>query len=101
MEVFMIKIDFEFETQYGTFRDALHLPDDHGFSEEEITSLKQQRLDNWLSVVNAPPALESEQEVVVQNDIVEIAGERYAKLEDVPPSGAKLVEVAGVWYYKV
>jgi hypothetical protein len=25
----------------------------------------------------------------------------YQKLEGVPPAGAKLVEVEGVWYYKV
>lgn len=51
----MIKIDFEFETQYGTFRDAIHLPQDHTLSEDEITTLKQQRLDNWLAIVNPAP----------------------------------------------
>lgn len=51
----MIKIDFEFESQYGVFRDALHLPPDHGFSEAEIAALKQQRFDNWLAIVNPPP----------------------------------------------
>ena len=41
----MIKIDFEFDAPpYGTFRDALHLPDDHGLSDSEIDALKQ-RLD--------------------------------------------------------
>ena len=29
----MIKIDFEFDTPYGVFRDALHLPDDHTFTD--------------------------------------------------------------------
>lgn len=47
----MIKIDFAFETQYGRFADALHLPDDHGLTEAEIEALKQQRLDNWLAIV--------------------------------------------------
>jgi len=32
---------------------------------------------------------------------LDIAGETYQKLEGVPPSGAKLIEVEGVWYYKV
>lgn len=50
----MIKIDFAFETQYGRFADALHLPDDHGLTEAEIEALKQQRLDNWLAIVTAP-----------------------------------------------
>ena len=49
-----MKIDFEFETTYGVFRDALHLPDDHGMTDDEIQAMKQQRLDNWLVIVNAP-----------------------------------------------
>ena len=54
----MIKIDFEFETPHGVFRDALHLPDDHGMTAEQIDAMKQQRLDNWLAIVN-PPAEET------------------------------------------
>ena len=50
----MIKIDFSFDTQYGTFSDALHLPDDHTLTDAEIEAMKQQRLDNWLAIVNAP-----------------------------------------------
>ena len=56
----MIKIDFEFETQYGVFRDALYLPDDHTFTDEQITAMKQERLDNWLFVVENPPEAVSE-----------------------------------------
>ena len=47
----MIKIDFEFDSQYGVFRDALHLPDDHGLNDEEIQALKQQRFNNWIAIV--------------------------------------------------
>lgn len=50
----MIKIDFEFQTDFGLFRDALHLPDDHGLSDEQIKSLKVERRDNWLAIVIAP-----------------------------------------------
>lgn len=53
-----MKIDFEFDTTYGVFRDALHLPDDHVFTESEISAMKQQRVDNWLAVVTAPPVEE-------------------------------------------
>jgi hypothetical protein len=52
----MIKIDFSFDTPHGRFADALHLPDDHGLSDAEIEAMKQQRLDNWLAIVTAPPA---------------------------------------------
>lgn len=53
-----MKIDFEFQTPYGLFRDALHLPDDHTFTDDEIQTMKQQRVDNWIAVVTAPPAEE-------------------------------------------
>ena len=54
----MIKIDFEFQTEHGLFRDALHLPDDHGLSPEQIEAMKIERRDNWLAIVTAPPAEE-------------------------------------------
>jgi hypothetical protein len=53
-----MKIDFEFDTPHGVFRDALHLPDDHTFTADEIQAMKQQRVDNWIAVVTAPPAEE-------------------------------------------
>lgn len=53
-----MKIDFEFQTEHGLFRDALHLADDHTFTEAEIESMKQQRVDNWIAVVTAPPVEE-------------------------------------------
>lgn len=54
----MIKIDFDFNTDYGVFRDALHLPNDHTFTDEEIQAMKQQRVDNWIAIVTTPPAEE-------------------------------------------
>lgn len=46
-------IVFSFDTNYGTFRDALHLPDDHTFTDSEIEAMKQQRLDNWIALIEA------------------------------------------------
>ena len=54
----MVSIVFEFDTQYGTFRDALVLPDDHGLSDAELEAMKQQRLDNWIAIITAPPVEE-------------------------------------------
>ena len=88
-----MKIDFSFDTPHGKFVDALHLPDDHKFTAAEIQKMKEQRRDNWIAVVTAPPAPEPIK-------TVQIAGETYTKLEGTPPAGAKLVEVDGVWYYK-
>ena len=53
-----MKIDFFFDTQYGKFADALHLPDDHTLTDAEIEAMKQQRLDNWIAVITAPPSEE-------------------------------------------
>lgn len=50
----MIKIDFEKTDGVYTLRDALHLEDDHTFSEQEIEAMKQARFDNWLAIINAP-----------------------------------------------
>jgi hypothetical protein len=52
-----MKIDFEFTTPHGVFRDALHFYGDVIPSDEEIELMKQQRLNNWLTIVS-PPAIE-------------------------------------------
>lgn len=49
-----MKINFSFPSQYGTFSDALHLPDDHEFTDVEIEAMKQQRFDKWIAVITAP-----------------------------------------------
>jgi len=69
----MIKIDFEFDTPHGVFRDALHLPNDHAFTEDEIQAMKEQRRDNWIAIVTAPPVEEPAPEYV------EIDGVRYVR----------------------
>lgn len=57
-----IKIDFEFETQYGKFADALYFPVDTPPTDEEIETHKQLRLKNWIAVITAPPTQEPAQE---------------------------------------
>lgn len=49
-----MKIDFEFTTHYGVFRDALYLDDDHQYTEDEINAMKQERLDAWLAAIETP-----------------------------------------------
>lgn len=51
----MIKIDFEFETEYGKFSDALWLADDNTFTDAEIQAMKEVRRDNWIAFITAPP----------------------------------------------
>lgn len=71
----MIKIDFEFETPHGKFADALHLPDDHTFTDAEIQAMKEQRRDNWIAIVTAPPVEEPAPE------FIEIDGVKYVKVQ--------------------
>jgi len=49
-----MKINFAFSSQYGTFSDALHLEDDHAFTDAEIEAMKQQRFNNWVAIITAP-----------------------------------------------
>lgn len=51
----MPKIDFQFVTQYGTFSDALNLPDDVVFTDEELEAMKQERVNNWVRAIENPP----------------------------------------------
>jgi hypothetical protein len=67
-----MKIDFDFITAHGIFRDALTLPDDQTYTDDEIQSMKQQRVDNWIAVVTAP---------AIEPDTVEIDGVTYEKIE--------------------
>jgi hypothetical protein len=69
-----MKIDFEFNTPHGLFRDALHLPDDRMCSPEEIQLMKEERLDGWLAVVAAPPVEEA------PADFIEVDGVQYAQV---------------------
>lgn len=66
-----MKIDFSFETQYGKFADAINLPNDHTFTNVEIDAMKQQRLDNWIALITAPPpnyVLDADGDIVLDAD---------------------------------
>lgn len=71
----MIKIDFEFETEYGVFRDALHLQDDHAFTDDEIQAMKNERVDKWITAITAPSV-----EAPAPPDFIEVDGVKYAKV---------------------
>jgi hypothetical protein len=47
-----MQIRFTFETNFGPFSDALYLDEDHTLTEAEVEAMKQERLTNWLAVVN-------------------------------------------------
>ena len=49
-----MNINFEITQNGYTLRDALVLPDDHTLTDSEIENLKQQRFDNWYTVITTP-----------------------------------------------
>ena len=63
----MITEIFEFDTEYGVFRDALHLEDDHTYTPEEVAAMKQERLDNWIAFITAPPPPPTPEDTVVDS----------------------------------
>ena len=49
------KIDFEFETSYGKYSDALIFEEGQPIpSPEEIEVLKLERLNNWIVLITTP-----------------------------------------------
>lgn len=49
-------INFQYETQYGLFSDALWFPDGEPLpSPEEIKAMELERLNNWLAIVTPQP----------------------------------------------
>lgn len=48
-----MQIRFSYETKYGLFSDALNIPDNHTFSDQEIEDMKQQRVDNWIAYIDS------------------------------------------------
>jgi hypothetical protein len=68
----MIKIEFEFTTAYGVYKDALHLPENHTYSDEEIVAMQLERLNNWLNIIETSSS---------KLPTVEIGGVLYEKVE--------------------
>jgi len=68
----MIKIDFKIDDGRYSFSDALHLPADHTYTEQEIEAMKQARFDNWVAVITAPPV--EAPEVTDVTDVVDTSG---------------------------
>lgn len=48
-----MKINFQFNTPYGFFSDALYFEDDSVPSDDVIENMKQERLNNWLTIITA------------------------------------------------
>jgi hypothetical protein len=54
----MTKIDFEFDSPYGVFRDALYFEEDQVPDAATVEAAKQERFNNWLAIVTPQPPTE-------------------------------------------
>lgn len=65
-----MKIDFEMSRDGLVFKDAIHLPDNHSFTTEQIEAMKAERFERWYEYVTNPPE-EVVAEAVVEETPVE------------------------------
>ena len=63
-------INFNFDTPYGRFSDALHFGEDLP-SDAEIEAMKQVRLDNWIAAITAVSEEAPVEEALVEEVPVE------------------------------
>lgn len=66
-----MQIRFSFTTKYGTYSDALNLPDDHNYTEQEIEAMKIARRDNWVSYIDNTQTQEIPVEEIPAEEIIE------------------------------
>jgi hypothetical protein len=52
-----IRIDFVYTDGHMSLSDAIYLPENHTYSEDQIEVMKKERFDNWKNhIMNPPPA---------------------------------------------
>lgn len=54
----MTRIDFEIDSPYGKYADAIVLLDGQTMTDAEIEAMKQDRYNNWLASITTPPVEE-------------------------------------------
>lgn len=67
-----MKIEFEFQTPHGLFKDALYFPDDQVPDDATLEQMKQARLQLWLERVTTPP---------IEPEYVDIDGVLYVPVD--------------------
>lgn len=69
-----MKIDFSFDSKYGTFRDAITLDDEILYDPADVEKMKQDRFNSWIKMIETPS------EIIVQNTdemmVEDIVGEQ-------------------------
>jgi hypothetical protein len=71
----MIKINFRIDNGTHSFSDALHLPVNHTYTDQEIEDMKQARFNNWVTIITTPPVEVIEEPNPDVVDVVDTSGQ--------------------------
>ena len=78
-----IQLTFQSQTSHGEFRDALYftLEEWADIKEEDLTKKKQERIDNWINILENPvtPKEPTKEELTKQKEEIEL---QIASLEN-------------------
>lgn len=80
-----MKIHFQFETSYGKYNDAIYLPVNHAYTQEQIDDMQTERVNRWIYIIENPP--------IPEQEVVEFQGIKYEKIVFDGQSFLKQVEV--------
>lgn len=102
----MIQITYEFESDHGTFRDAIYLPEDHTFTDSEIEAMKKDRFDRWYEGVTnpqTPPITPADLASIPQEfqPTIKLNGSTYQRFFGAPLDGAEVIQINDHWYVKI
>ena len=76
----MIQINFTKVTPDGvTYSDALYLPHDHTYTEEDIEAMKQKRYDDWYTFLTTPREATEEE---LENNLIDNEGNSENTVEN-------------------
>ena len=56
----MVTIPFEKTDGTYTLRDAIVLPDDSNLTDAEIEAIKEERWNNWITIITTPSEAQAE-----------------------------------------
>ena len=56
-----VKLDFTITDGTNTLTDAIVLPDDHTLTDDEIETMKVQRLSDWVAAINTPAEIPAQE----------------------------------------
>jgi hypothetical protein len=79
----MVQIAFTYTDGTFDYSDALYLPEDHTFTEDQIEAMKKERFDNWKAFITNPPPGPTDEELAAIKTMNETQAQEEAPAQDV------------------